>query len=121
LAKEGRGTYCKVSAKKYLRKLITKYCKCLSANVVAEECAEVSGDCTLEHYCRFLTPSSLFSLPAFLLIYFCRLSSLASHVMHIRNKICSHISNAQHLSLGEEGGWIFFQQKAVVQSLQRCE
>jgi len=78
----------------------------------------------LEHYSRFLTPSSLFSLPEFLLIYFCRLSSLASHVQYIRNKICSHISNAEHLSLGEErvgGEDIFTNKKAAVQSLQRCE
>lgn len=63
----------------------------------------------LEHYFLFLNPSSLFSLPAFLLIYFCHLSSLASHVQYIRNKICSHISKAEHLSLCEErdrvGGW----------------
>lgn len=114
----GGGTYCSVSAtnicENFPKKKSIKYCKLLSAKAVAEERIKGSGNwnCMLQHYSRFLTPSSLFSLPAFLLIYFCRLCSLASHVQYIRNKICSHISNAEHLSLGEErGGGYFFNKK----------
>ena len=115
-----------ISAKKFQKeKKSEKYCKRLSAEAVAWECIKGSGNFMLQHYSRFLTPSSLFSLPAFLLIYFCRLSSLASHVQYIRNKICPHISNAEHLSLGEErggeGGGYYLNKKAVVQSLQRCD
>jgi hypothetical protein len=61
----------------------------------------------------------------FFFIYFCRLSNPVSHVPYFRNKICSHISNAEHLSLDEDmggaGGGRIFQQKVVVQSRQGCE
>ena len=109
-------TYCSVSVTNICENFKKKNAKInrilLSAEAVAEECIKRSGNNMQQHYSRFLTPSSLFALPAFLLIYFCPLSSLASNVLHIRNKICSHISNAEHLSLAEERETIFFSTKS---------
>jgi hypothetical protein len=88
-----------------------KYFKRLPEKAVSGKWIQGSGNSMHEYCLRFLIISSLFSLPASPLIYICRFPDIVCCVLYFRNKIYSHISNAEHLSWVKKRGMKIWQKK----------